>query len=163
MRLFEFANAKEQLGLLRIIIDNTWAAIAQQAAEQQRAEAEREAQKKLRPSDKKRGKGGKVHIPSPPQPLPKQTNANGKPTVPSPANQPTQANPNAVAQHPSAYPKPNPPPQSAKVEPEAIATPDSKAAPDTIKTYPSELKAGKSIKNQQPTDYSSANKEGQRK
>jgi hypothetical protein len=41
MRLREFANAEEQLGLLRVIIDNTWAAIAKQAAEQRKAEQER--------------------------------------------------------------------------------------------------------------------------
>lgn len=31
MRLHEFTDAKEQLALLRLIIDNTWTAIAQQA------------------------------------------------------------------------------------------------------------------------------------
>ena len=41
MRLREFANAEEQLELLRVIIDNTWAAIAKQAAEQRKAEQER--------------------------------------------------------------------------------------------------------------------------
>ena len=39
MRLNEFANAQAQLDLLRIIIDNTWSAIAQQAEQQKRAQA----------------------------------------------------------------------------------------------------------------------------
>lgn len=42
MRLKEFANAEEQLGLLRTIIDKTWTAIADEAAEQKR---QREQQK----------------------------------------------------------------------------------------------------------------------
>jgi hypothetical protein len=53
MRLNEFANAEAQLALLRIIIDNTWAAIAQQAAEKKRQDAERKVQDKLKPRSKK--------------------------------------------------------------------------------------------------------------
>lgn len=34
MRLIEFTDAKEQLALLRLIVDNTWNAIAQQAKAQ---------------------------------------------------------------------------------------------------------------------------------
>lgn len=34
MRIFEFTDAKEQLALLRLIVDNTWTAIAQQAKAQ---------------------------------------------------------------------------------------------------------------------------------
>jgi hypothetical protein len=126
MRLYEFTNAEEQLALLRTIIDNTWTAIAQQAAEQQRAEAERKSQAKLKPRGKKRGKGGKVHIPSPPSPLPKKPNANTKPQAPSPSNPPTQAHPNATAQQPTAYPKPYPQPQSTAVNPESATTPHPK-------------------------------------
>jgi hypothetical protein len=37
MRFYEFANAEEQLGLLRTILNSTWSAIAQQAAAQKRA------------------------------------------------------------------------------------------------------------------------------
>jgi hypothetical protein len=36
VRLKEFTNAEEQLGLLRIIIDKTWTAIADQAAAQKK-------------------------------------------------------------------------------------------------------------------------------
>jgi hypothetical protein len=42
MKIFEITNAQDQLALLRIIIDNTWAAIKQQAE----AEAKRKATKK---------------------------------------------------------------------------------------------------------------------
>ena len=129
MRLYEFANAEEQLALLRTIIDNTWTAIAQQAAEQQRAEAQRKSQAKLKPRGKKRSKGGKVHIPSPPSPPPKKPNANTKPPVPSASNPPTQAHPNATAQQPTAYPKPYPQPQSTALNPKSATTPYPKATP----------------------------------
>jgi hypothetical protein len=129
MRLYEFANAEEQLALLRTIIDNTWTAIAQQAAEQQRAEAQRKAQVKLKPRGKKRGKGGKVHVPSPPSPSPKNPKANAKLHAPSTPNQPIQANPNAIAQHPTAYPKPYPQSQSTAVNPKPATTPYPKATP----------------------------------
>lgn len=39
MRISEFTNAEEQLGLLRLIIDNTWGAIKQQADAQARQRA----------------------------------------------------------------------------------------------------------------------------
>lgn len=37
MRINEFTDAKEQLALLRLIVDNTWTAIAQQAKAQKAA------------------------------------------------------------------------------------------------------------------------------
>jgi hypothetical protein len=64
MRLNEFADAKAQLDLLRIIIDNTWSAIAQQAEQQNRAEAERKAQAKLIPKSKKTSKASITRIPA---------------------------------------------------------------------------------------------------
>jgi len=64
MRLREFANAEEQLELLRVIIDNTWAAIAKQAAEQRKAEQERRiAAAKVPPS--RRGSFSVTPIPAP--------------------------------------------------------------------------------------------------
>jgi len=45
MRLSEFASAEEQLGLLRIIIDNTWTAVKQQADAQARASTSKKLQK----------------------------------------------------------------------------------------------------------------------
>lgn len=43
MRIYEIVDAEAQLDLLRTIMDNTWTAIAQQAEEQKRSEAERQA------------------------------------------------------------------------------------------------------------------------
>ncbi len=53
MRLREFTNAEEQLGLLRRIIDSTWTAIADQAAEQK--EQEQLERAKSKPKASKRG------------------------------------------------------------------------------------------------------------
>lgn len=64
MRLNEFADAQAQLDLLRIIIDNTWSAIAQQAEGQKRVEAERKAQAKLIPKSKKTSKASITRIPA---------------------------------------------------------------------------------------------------
>jgi hypothetical protein len=68
MRIYEFANAEEQLTLLRTIIDNTWTAIAQQAEQQKRSEAERKAKSKFKPGSKKSSKGKILRIPATPPP-----------------------------------------------------------------------------------------------
>ena len=70
MRFFEFADAEAQLGLLRTIIDNTWATIAKQAEEQKQAEAQRKANAKLKPRNRKTGMGKAVSIPTPKPPPP---------------------------------------------------------------------------------------------
>ena len=53
MRLYEIANAEEQLGLLRLVLDNTWAAVAQQAEQQKRAAAARKLSKPVVPRVRK--------------------------------------------------------------------------------------------------------------
>ena len=68
MRLYEFTNAEEQLGLLRIIIDNTWTAIAQQAKQKKDAEAQRKAQAKSVPRKTKGAKHIATRMPPPNQP-----------------------------------------------------------------------------------------------
>ena len=65
MRLREFANAEEQLELLRIIIDNTWSAIAKQAAEQRKAEQERRIAAAKVPRSKRGGSSNVTPIPAP--------------------------------------------------------------------------------------------------
>lgn len=49
MRIFEIANAEDQLGLLRVIIDNTWTAIAQQAERQRLERVKQQNASKNRP------------------------------------------------------------------------------------------------------------------
>jgi len=65
MRLREFANAEEQLELLRVIIDNTWAAIAKQAAEQRKAEQERRIAAAKVPRSRRGGSSSVTPIPAP--------------------------------------------------------------------------------------------------
>jgi hypothetical protein len=93
MRLYEFADAEAQLALLRTIIDNTWTAIAQQAEQQKRVDADRKAQAKLKPRSKKLSKGTSIRIPTPKPPPPKQPQAPLAKQPPSPLNKP---NPNAL-------------------------------------------------------------------
>lgn len=52
MRMYEIANAEDQLGLLRVIMNNTWSAISQQAstqAKQKAAEASKPKAKAPKP------------------------------------------------------------------------------------------------------------------
>ena len=65
MRIDEIANAEEQLALWKLISDNTWQAISQQAEAERRQRAEKAAQRKLKP--KIGGKrGGRKSMPPPP-------------------------------------------------------------------------------------------------
>lgn len=95
MRFFEFADAEAQLGLLRTIIDNTWAAIAKQAEEQKKAEAQRKATAKLKPRKQRAGMGKAIKVPTPkpppPPPKPKVANPQPKPQ-PNPQLPTTQQN-----------------------------------------------------------------------
>jgi hypothetical protein len=75
MRIYEFVDAEAQLALLRMIMDNTWAAIDKQAEEQRRAEEQRKAKAKLKPIKRKQSKGRAISLPTlslpPPPPKPK--------------------------------------------------------------------------------------------
>lgn len=101
MRFFEFADAEAQLGLLRTIIDNTWAAIAKQAEEQKRAEAQRKATAKIKPRKRKGSMGKAVNMPTPKPPPPKP-----KPPSPQPPPKPKPkaTNPQSTLQPNSALP-----------------------------------------------------------
>ena len=69
MRIDEIANAEEQLALWKLISDNTWQAISQQAEAERRQRAEKAAQAKLKP--KIGGKrGGRKSMPQPPHTTP---------------------------------------------------------------------------------------------
>ena len=67
MRLNEFASAADTMALWKMISDNTWAAIAQQAEAEERANVERAATRK---STSKRGAGKSTAKPMPPKRLP---------------------------------------------------------------------------------------------
>lgn len=79
MRLIEIASAEEQLALWKLVSDNIWLAISQQAAAEEKKRAQSDANRKL-----KSKKGGKrvgrkslpppPHITPPPPPLPSLKN-----------------------------------------------------------------------------------------
>ncbi len=99
MRIFEIANAEEQLGLLRVIIDNTWTAIAQQAERQRQEQLKQQA--KVKKSPKKVAKSSsikRVAKPPPPQNGPLNQTQN-----PNNANQQYQRIVPSPEQNGSAY------------------------------------------------------------
>ena len=67
MRLTEFASAADALAMWKVISDNTWAAIAQQAEAEAKQKAERAAARK---SVSTRGTGKSTAKPAPPKRLP---------------------------------------------------------------------------------------------
>ncbi len=79
MKIKEITNAQDQLDLLRVIIDNTWTAIKQQADSQARQNA---AQPPKAPKSKSIKKG--PYAP-PPKPLPKPTQQVAQPKLGKPA------------------------------------------------------------------------------
>ena len=127
MRLHEFANAEAQLGLLRTILDNTWSAIAQQAEQQKRADAERLAQAKLKSRVKKPSKSTSIHIPTPPLPTPIKPPA---PIAKQPTPTSSKPNPNVLST-PKAAPSINP---QNKQQPSSSATKSNLASKSSPKT-----------------------------
>ena len=65
MRINEIASAEEQLALWKLISDNIWTAISQQAEAEKRQRAEKAAQRRLKPKNGGR-RGGRKSLPPPP-------------------------------------------------------------------------------------------------
>ena len=66
MRIDEFASAKEQLALWRLVNDNVWQAIETQRQQQAQAAQAKAAKAKLKPRKGRKGDRGKLSIPMPP-------------------------------------------------------------------------------------------------
>lgn len=122
MRFYEFADAEAQLGLLRTIIDNTWTAIAQQAEQKRRADAERKAKAKLKTGSKKASKGASLRIPTPSLPPPKKPQAALPQQPPLSQSKPTPNTANALKPQPSTNSQLNPLPSVKAVEPKHSTT-----------------------------------------
>ena len=131
MRLNEFADAEAQLALLRIIIDNTWTAIAQQAEQQKRVNAERKAQAKLKPRAKKSSKGRSIRIPSPPLAPTKKPQAPLAKQPPSPLNKPNPNALNAVKLLPPTNPQLKQQPTNTAINPKLASVPYPKPTSNT--------------------------------
>jgi len=92
MRLVEFADAEEQLALWKLVSDNVWKAINQQARQQAAERAEKARQAKLKPKAAKSALPPEPIAALPPPPLPK----------------PKPLYPNKTATKPSSQPNPKP-------------------------------------------------------
>ena len=138
MRLNEFADAEAQLALLRIIIDNTWTAIAQQAEQQKRVDIARKAQTKLQPRAKKSNKGTSIRIPTPPQPPIKKSQAPLAKQPPSPLIKSNPIALNAVKPVPPTNPQLKQPSTNTAINPKLATTP----YPKSIATIPIKPQTG---------------------
>ncbi|MDD2545751.1 MAG: hypothetical protein PHI55_05645 [Burkholderiaceae bacterium] len=99
MRIFEIASAEEQLALVRVIFDNTWKALEQQAEQEQRLYAQRQAPPKPKPHAAKRRKSnaGRAMPAFNPIPLPASPVSKAISTVPNPTNAPSSTSQPAVS------------------------------------------------------------------
>lgn len=71
MKMYEIANAEDQLGLLRIIMNNTWSAISQQASAQAKQKAAQASKPKAKaPKAPKIPKSKAVSLPQRAMPTP---------------------------------------------------------------------------------------------
>jgi len=126
MRISEITDAQGQLELLRTVIDNTWTAIAQQAEQERRAQANRKAQARLKPRTKKSSKA--TYVPAAP-PLKKPPTQALKPsthtaTLPYPnKNNPLTPLPSTLKPLPSTNTQAKP-----QLNPTALANPNSAQA-----------------------------------
>jgi len=142
MRISEITDAQGQLELLRTIIDNTWTAIAQQAEQQKRVDAERKAQAKLKPRAKKSSKGTSIRIPTPPPPPTKKPQAALAKQLPSPLNNPNPNILNAVKPLPPTNPQLKQQPTNTAINPKLASTPHPKPTATTPIKPSNGLKTG---------------------
>lgn len=137
MRIMEIANAEEQVALLKLIMDKTWEAVAQQAAQQKQAEAQRKAQAKSKPRSRKSVK--LPHVPVPPLPKKSKPNLSNQPTPTAKTPTPHALAP--IKPLPYSHPQPNP-----KLNPTALSNPNTTQAPaQNASTAPKDGYFGKNI------------------
>jgi hypothetical protein len=107
MRIFEIASAEEQLALWKLISDNVWSTISQQARTEAQQRAAAAAKNRIKPKKAKKPKKP-LRVPVPPKPKPQ--NKSAVPSKPQPANQPARTQtrssplPTRQAPLPSAQP-----------------------------------------------------------
>jgi hypothetical protein len=130
MRIDEIASAEEQLALWKLISDNTWAAIAQQAEDEAKQKAERAAARK---TASKRGTGKSASKPMPPKRLPPPLQHVSAPIAKDakPATT-TQSKPSTQQQQQPAQTSPAASSHKAKQPIEPIAAAPSIASPAPV-------------------------------
>jgi hypothetical protein len=87
MRIFEIASAEDQLALWKLISDNVWTTISQQARTEAQQKAAQAAKSRLKPKKPKKLKKP-PRAPAPPKPKP--ANKSAVPTKPQNATQPAR-------------------------------------------------------------------------
>ena len=88
MRIVEFASAEEQLALWKLVSDNVWGAISQQAKAEAEQKALKKAQAKKAPKRKGMGMPPPKFVPPPPKlptPKPNPQLSTAKPATPTQA------------------------------------------------------------------------------
>ena len=109
MRLLEFASAEEQLALWKLVSDNVWKAIAQQAKQEAAEKAEKQRQAKLKPKSKAVSLPDPIPaLPPPPLPKPKPLYPNKPKATTLQANSTAAQPPTTVRQTASDGAKPQP-------------------------------------------------------
>ena len=94
MRIFEIASAEDQLALWKLISDNVWTTISQQARTEAQQKAAAAAKSRIKPKKAKKPKKP-VRVPVPPKPKP--PNKSAVPAKPQAANQAARAQPRSSA------------------------------------------------------------------
>ena len=87
MRIFEIASAEEQLALWKLISDNVWSTISQQARTEAQQRAAAAAKSRIKPKKAKKPKKP-LRVPVPPKPKPE--NKSAVPARPQTASQPAR-------------------------------------------------------------------------
>lgn len=101
MRIVEIASAEEQLALWKLISDNVWTTISQQARTEAQQKAIAAEKSQLKPKKPKKLKKP-VHAPAPPKPKPQ--NKSAVPAKPQTANQPAKTQPRSFSPLPNRQP-----------------------------------------------------------
>jgi hypothetical protein len=131
MRLMEIASAEEQMALWKLINDNVWAAINQQARDEAERKAAAQRAAKLKGS-KRKTKGAAPSLRLPPTPLPKKA---------APPQQPQQKSAVGVQQQPPRAANPQqtlaqPTQPTARQQPLPSAQPTASAQPQALPPKP---------------------------
>jgi outer membrane biosynthesis protein TonB len=129
MRIVEIASAEEQLALWKLISDNVWTTISQQARTEAQQRAAAAAKSRLKPKKPKKLKKP-PRAPAPPKPKPKPQNKSAVPARPQTVNQPAKTQPRS-----SPLPTRQPPlPSSQPVLPAIRSSTFSQADLNRIQT-----------------------------
>ena len=130
MRIKEIANAEEQVGLLKLIMDKTWDAIAtQQRQQRQQAQAKATQQRAAKPAAKRKGLNkASAAIPKPPAPkapTPNKTKHTLQPALANPQPKYLNPQPTQTLRQPNPQLKPTTPTPTLKAPIPSLPSPQN--------------------------------------